>query len=771
MAYILWSLFWVACTKDIYQPTVFTAETLPLKLEEKHCPLGTELRKIEYAPSSEGSNYCWDPNEKTKHGPFLSWDITGRWYFHYDQGKLSHIPIFLSPSSLEDNDRLHSFMTTYNDAELLKLYLEQLSDPEQQKDIQLRLFSMGKLDESYFFPTPLDVAPCQQTAKDMACVSGGVFSYQQGEKERVFFRAFEAKTLYADQQPVTTDNIYNCRSNCNCQGITENGPALTWAQANAYCQSQGKQLPSEVELLQIYSTHDKSKPLFSLPQSEWTRDWHSPAAEEKIQIDPQPPCPAASPVCSKTTQKVFLHKDGLRNAAKTTSKKLPFRCVGQTGAANQQSAYPVVLSSPPALAELPPEGSRTSWWKKDEHYRLQSGNPIPTTPKGFDLTTSYKDIYMVSEILYGYHERYPEVTQLVQLEKSIKGFPILALRITDKPNIDESEPAILVTGAHHGHELLTVDYALSNIQYLLENYKSDAEVLSWITSFDIWVVPLVNPDGNWTLLRTNAARKVGRKNGRQTDDECDFKPKEGVDISRNYPFQWGVNDSGKPTQPLSPYFKGFKPASEPETRALMDLAEKYRFVMALSWHTAGTAIIPPYSIDGVRSPYPNLTWDLAKAIAADMPKQPNGKKVEVKRDKEPIDGNEHNWMFNQYGTLAYIVGGSHHNPQSLNLRQKSISAILPFFTGLMKKLMSQPAVYGYVTDTKGNPLQAKVHIREHKNYEGEIWNSRPADGFFYRIFNKPGVYTIHAEAKGYISTTKKVNIQETPVTVSIKLRK
>ena len=270
MTYILLYVFLWGCTKDIYQPSVFTAETLPVELEEKHCPIGTELRKISYTPSSEGSNYCWDPIAKTKHGPFLSWDITGRWYFHYEKGRLSHIPIFLTPTNNEDQDRLHSFMLTHNDAQLLQTYLEQLKDEQQKQDIHLRLFSMGKLDVSYFFPQPLPVDDCQNDTAGMQCVLGGIFSYQQGEANRVFYRAFEEPTFYADITPITTEQIYNCRTTCGCPGVKDNGPMLSWTQANAYCRSQNKQS------LHSSLSHATYATLSSPGYSHWTNDSSCP---------------------------------------------------------------------------------------------------------------------------------------------------------------------------------------------------------------------------------------------------------------------------------------------------------------------------------------------------------------------------------------------------------------------------------------------------------------------------------------------------------------
>ncbi|KAG7339215.1 zinc carboxypeptidase [Nitzschia inconspicua] len=45
----------------------------------------------------------------------------------------------------------------------------------------------------------------------------------------------------------------------------------------------------------------------------------------------------------------------------------------------------------------------------------------------------------------------------------------------------------------------------------------------------------------------------------------------GVDLNRNYPFQWGMDD-GSSVDACSPFARGSKPASEPETQAVIDYA-------------------------------------------------------------------------------------------------------------------------------------------------------------------------------------------------------
>lgn len=76
-----------------------------------------------------------------------------------------------------------------------------------------------------------------------------------------------------------------------------------------------------------------------------------------------------------------------------------------------------------------------------------------------------------------------------------------------------------------------------------------------VHGINLWVVPVYNPDG---------FAHHTRKNG------------HGVDPNRNYPFKWvPLNGS---------YESGPKPASEPETRAMMRFLKKVRPAYVLSFH-------------------------------------------------------------------------------------------------------------------------------------------------------------------------------------------
>ena len=76
-----------------------------------------------------------------------------------------------------------------------------------------------------------------------------------------------------------------------------------------------------------------------------------------------------------------------------------------------------------------------------------------------------------------------------------------------------------------------------------------------ITGVDLWVIPTYNPDGLAAHTRANA---------------------HGVDLNRNFPFHWIRQTGG--------YDSGPRPASEPETRAVMAFLGKVRPLRIVSFH-------------------------------------------------------------------------------------------------------------------------------------------------------------------------------------------
>jgi hypothetical protein len=97
----------------------------------------------------------------------------------------------------------------------------------------------------------------------------------------------------------------------------------------------------------------------------------------------------------------------------------------------------------------------------------------------------------------------------------------------------------------------------------------------------MWFIPVVNPDGYVYNQSTNpGGGGLWRKN-RRANAGGSF----GVDLNRNYAFQWGVDDSGSSPSPTSETYRGTGPASEPEVAAMQAFIDARGFQTAVSAHT------------------------------------------------------------------------------------------------------------------------------------------------------------------------------------------
>ena len=232
---------------------------------------------------------------------------------------------------------------------------------------------------------------------------------------------------------------------------------------------------------------------------------------------------------------------------------------------------------------------------------------------GFTIETITEDVYEYTEkirqeqisLFAGptpakYHSHNEVITGLIALEDSgvaqtyiigntHEGRDIWAVRISDNPSEDEEEPGALFLGCHHAREWISVEVPLYIAQYLTDNYDSDAEIKHLIDNCEIWIVPVVNPDGyEYSRTRDRMWRKNRRDNGDGTF---------GVDLNRNYDYMWGHVDA--PATTSSILYRGPSPFSEPESQAVRDLVLAYDFRTLISYHSYGQTIYRPWG----------YTWD------------------------------------------------------------------------------------------------------------------------------------------------------------------
>jgi len=143
----------------------------------------------------------------------------------------------------------------------------------------------------------------------------------------------------------------------------------------------------------------------------------------------------------------------------------------------------------------------------------------------------------MEDFLDALHAQYPSITtSRISIGTSIEGRTIWAFKISDNPDLDEDEPEILFDGMHHAREPMSLEAQLHFMEWLTQNHGTDPEATFLVDNREIWFIPIVNPDGFIYNETTNpSGGGMWRKNRRDNPgSSC-----KGVDLNRNYPYQWG----------------------------------------------------------------------------------------------------------------------------------------------------------------------------------------------------------------------------------------
>jgi carboxypeptidase T len=209
--------------------------------------------------------------------------------------------------------------------------------------------------------------------------------------------------------------------------------------------------------------------------------------------------------------------------------------------------------------------------------------PPPGAASQGGLNGAYHSYVELEQDLLSIERAYPAIARLSRLGTTLEGRTIYALKISDHPDRDEDEPEVLFLGCHHAREWISVEVPLLLAHFLTGEYRTNETARKLVDSAEIWIIPLVNPDGLEYSIQTY---RWWRKNRRFNVDGS-----FGVDLNRNYGYMWGVDNEGSSPDPSSDVFRGREPFSEPETRIIRGLCEARDFRVVVSYHSYSQLIL------------------------------------------------------------------------------------------------------------------------------------------------------------------------------------
>ena len=144
-----------------------------------------------------------------------------------------------------------------------------------------------------------------------------------------------------------------------------------------------------------------------------------------------------------------------------------------------------------------------------------------------------------------------------------------------------------------------------------------------------------------------------RKNRRSNppNSSCNMGTQQGVDLNRNYGYNWGANNSGSSGNPCSAVYRGSSAFSEPETEAISNFILSREFSNVLHYHSYSNFLIHSWG-DGSFPDEPDLTT--LREIGKEMTRY-NGYLVGTGTETVGygVNGDAVDWSYGTAGLISY----------------------------------------------------------------------------------------------------------------------
>ena len=219
-----------------------------------------------------------------------------------------------------------------------------------------------------------------------------------------------------------------------------------------------------------------------------------------------------------------------------------------------------------------------------------------------DINNAYLSYNQYISLLHTLSENYSDYLTLSSIGKTYEGndIPLITMKspLSDKVQIN-NKTGMLFDGMHHGREPVSM---MMNIYLILHLLSIPEEYLHiFLSSTNIYFIPIINIDtykyNSEIFFKTANTRKMmARKNRRVIKSKKCRDEDIGVDLNRNYDYDFAKDNEGSSNDPCQEDYRGEKPFSEPETRAIKDFVDSHPNIkIVYNYHTWGNLIITPFN--------------------------------------------------------------------------------------------------------------------------------------------------------------------------------
>ncbi|KAL2087439.1 hypothetical protein ACEWY4_016267 [Coilia grayii] len=182
---------------------------------------------------------------------------------------------------------------------------------------------------------------------------------------------------------------------------------------------------------------------------------------------------------------------------------------------------------------------------------------------------------------------HPNMVKVFLIGSSVEKRPLYVLKLSGRAS-STPKNAIWVDCGIHAREWISPAFCMWLVDHCITQYEANRDITEILNSMDIYVLPMMNPDGyeyTWT------AQRMWRKNrAKHPDSDC-----VGVDLNRNFDANWCT--SGASSRSCDQTYCGQFPESEPEAQAVANFlrSNKNTVKAYFSIHSYSQMLLFPYS--------------------------------------------------------------------------------------------------------------------------------------------------------------------------------
>lgn len=184
------------------------------------------------------------------------------------------------------------------------------------------------------------------------------------------------------------------------------------------------------------------------------------------------------------------------------------------------------------------------------------------------------------------------IANLVDLGNSYEGRSIKGIKISTG---GADKPAVFFNGCQHAREWISPMATTYLAESLLQNYNEDEFTSALLNLVDVYIVPIVNPDG---YVYSHTSDRYWRKNRQpNSDSSC-----VGTDLNRNWDADWNGGESTS-TSACSDIYVGTEPFSAVEASLLKTYMESIPNLQGhLDIHSYSALVLGPWGYSNSETP-------------------------------------------------------------------------------------------------------------------------------------------------------------------------